>query len=25
LIMVTKMRATYPTTWRDMAKYMVKS
>jgi hypothetical protein len=25
LIMVSKMRATYPTTWRDMAKYMVKS
>ena len=25
LIMVTKMRATYPTNWRDMAKYMVKS
>lgn len=25
LIMVTKMRSTYPTTWRDMAKYMVKS
>ena len=25
LIMVTKMRATYPSNWRDMAKYMVKS
>jgi hypothetical protein len=25
LIMVTKMRATYPNNWRDMAKYMVKS
>lgn len=25
LIMVTKMRATYPDNWRDMAKYMVKS
>jgi hypothetical protein len=25
LIMVTKIRSTYPTTWRDMAKYMVKS
>jgi hypothetical protein len=25
LIMVTKMRATYPENWRDMAKYMVKS
>lgn len=25
LIMVAKMRSTYPTTWRDMAKYMVKS
>ena len=25
LIMVAKMRDTYPTTWRDMAKYMVKS
>jgi len=25
LIMVTKMRATYPDNWRDMAKYMLKS
>jgi hypothetical protein len=25
LIMVTKMRATYPNNWRDMAKYMLKS
>jgi hypothetical protein len=25
LIMVTKMRSSYPSTWRDMAKYMVKS
>jgi hypothetical protein len=25
LIMVAKMRDTYPSTWRDMAKYMVKS
>jgi hypothetical protein len=25
LIMVTKMRSTYPNNWRDMAKYMVKS
>jgi hypothetical protein len=25
LIMVTRMRATYPSNWRDMAKYMVKS
>ena len=25
LIMVAKMRATYPSNWRDMAKYMVKS
>ena len=25
LIMVTKMASTYPSNWRDMAKYMVKS
>jgi hypothetical protein len=25
LIMVTKMRSSYPSNWRDMAKYMVKS
>ena len=25
LIMVTKMRSSYPSSWRDMAKYMVKS
>jgi hypothetical protein len=25
LIMVTKMRATYPNNWKDMAEYMVKS
>ena len=25
LIMVTKIRDSYPSNWRDMAKYMVKS